>query len=193
MVIYIGVGILFLLLSFLFLTYNNLVQKRNRVEEAFSTMDVYLKKRWDLIPSLVKIVKEYAKHEKQTLKEVIELRNQAYSQMDLSEKVEVNNQLSQKIPKLIALEESYPNLKASDTFQEFSKQLAKVEEDLANARKYYNGTVRIFNNKIEMFPSNLVSKIFGFKVQKMFEATSFERENVSIELEEGLNDAKNKK
>ena len=147
-------------------------------------MDVYLKKRWDLIPNIVETVKGYAKHEKSTLKEVIELRNSTYDNMSTNEKVDVNNKLSERIDKLMVIAEEYPVLKANDNFKDLSQQLTKVEEDIANSRKYYNGAVRIFNDKVQMFPSNIVAKMLGFKEQKMFEITTLQRENVKVKLEE---------
>ena len=175
---YIIVAIIVLILIYFGLTYNSLVKLNNTVKEAFSTMDVYLKKRWNLIPNIVETVKEYARHENSALKEIVELRNGTYDSMSSDEKVDVNNKLSQKINKLIAIAEAYPNLKANENFKDLSEQLTKIEDDIANSRKYYNGTVRIFNNKVQMFPSNVVAGILGFKEQKMFEASENERENV---------------
>ncbi len=180
--LYIIIAIVVIILIALFITYNSFVQLNNKVKEAFATMDVYLKKRWDLIPNIVETVKGYAKHEKNTLKEVIELRNSAYDKMSDDEKMKTNEQLSKGINKIMALAESYPDLKASENFKDLSNQLTKVEDDIANSRKYYNGTVRIYNNKVEMFPSNIIAKIFGYKSKNMFEASETERENVKVEL-----------
>ena len=180
--IYIIVAITVLILIYFGLTYNSLVKLNNTVKEAFSTMDVYLKKRWNLIPNIVETVKEYARHENSALKEIVELRNGTYDSMSSDEKVDVNNKLSQKINKLIAIAEAYPNLKAKENFKDLSEQLTKIEDDIANSRKYYNGTVRIFNNKVQMFPSNVVAGILGFKEQKMFEVSENERENVQVKL-----------
>ena len=137
------------------------------MNEAFSTMDVYIKKRWDLIPNLVEIVKGYATHEKETLQKIVELRNTSYNQMSTSEKVDVNNQLSSGISKLMAFAENYPDLKANENFKELSEQLEKVEEDIANSRKYYNGSVKAFNNLVQMFPSNIIASMFGYTEQKI--------------------------
>lgn len=180
--LYIIIAIVVILLVLVFTTYNSFVNLNNKVEEAFSTMDVYLKKRWDLIPNLVETVKGYAKHEKGTLEEVIKLRNVSYDEMVTNDKVDVNNRLSQGITKLMAVAEAYPNLKANENFKDLSEQLTKVEDDIANARKYYNGTVRIFNNKVQMFPSNIIARIFGYKTKNMFEANKNERENIKVEL-----------
>ena len=179
---YIIIAIIVLILIYFGVTYNSFVKLNNTVKEAFSTMDVYLKKRWDLIPNIVETVKGYAKHEKSTLKEIIELRNSTYDNMSANDKVDVNNKLSQGINKLMAIAEAYPDLKANENFKDLSQQLTKVEDDIANSRKYYNGAVRIFNDKVQMFPSNIVAGMLGFKEQKMFEASESERENVQVKL-----------
>ena len=180
--LWIIIAIVVVLLLLVLSTYNSLVRLNNRVEEAFSTMDVYLKKRWDLIPNIVETVKEYAKHEKETLEGVISLRNGAYDKMSDDEKVEANNKLSQGITKIMALAESYPDLKANENFKDLSKELSKIEEDIANSRKYYNGSVREFNNKVQVFPNNIVAGMLGFSKKKMYEAQESERENVKVEF-----------
>ena len=182
MYIYIIIAILILIVIYALSLYNTFIRLSNRIKEAFSTMDVYLKKRWDLIPNLVETVKGYAKHEKDTLKEVVELRNTSYEKMSDDEKIKTNEQLSNNITKIMALAEDYPELKASDNFKDLNKQLTKVEDEIANSRKYYNGVVRIYNNKVEMFPSNIFAKMFGYNSKTMFEASADERENVKIEL-----------
>ncbi len=180
--LYITIAVIIIILIGLFVTYNSFIKLNNKVKEAFSTMDVYLKKRWDLIPNIVESVKGYIDHEKKTLQEVIELRNSTYDKMSDDEKIKTNEQISKGINKIMALAESYPDLKASENFKDLSNQLTKVEDDIANSRKYYNGTVRIYNNKVEMFPSNIVAKMFGYKVKNMFEAKEMERENVKVNL-----------
>ena len=182
MYLYVIIGIVVVIMVFVFLTYNSFINLNSRVEEAFSTMDIYLKKRWDLIPNIVNTVKGYAKYEKDTLKEVINFRNNSYDDLNINDKIDINNKLSQDISKLMILAEAYPELKANENFKDLSKQLIIIEDDIANARKYYNGTVRVFNNKVEMFPSNIVAKIFGYKTKKMFEVSMDERLNVKIKL-----------
>ena len=180
--IYIIIAIIVLIVIYALALYNSFVKLNNKVKEAFSTMDVYLKKRWDLIPNIVEIVKGYAKHEKDTLKEVVELRNSTYDKMSDEEKIKTNEQLSSGINKIMALAEAYPELKANENFKDLSNQLTKIEDDIANSRKYYNGVVRIYNNKVEMFPSNIFAGLFGYKSKAMFEASANERENVKVEL-----------
>ncbi len=182
MILYVVIGVIVILMIYLFLCYNSFVKLNNQVKEAFSTMDVYLKKRWELIPNLVSTVKGYMKHEKETLEEIVELRNTSYEEMNEIKKVDVNNKISQGLKRLMAIVENYPDLKANENFIDLNNQLSKIEEDLANARKYYNGSVRLYNNKVEMFPSNVIAKLFGYKPKDMFEATKEERENVKVGL-----------
>ena len=180
--IYLIIGVIALLVIYVLVTYNVFVKMKNRVDESFSTMDVYLKKRWDLIPNIVETVKGYAKHEKSTLSDVIKLRNSAYDNMSSDEKIKANQQLSKGITKIMALAEQYPDLKANENFKDLSTQLTKIEDEIANSRKYYNGTVRTYNDKIEMVPSNIVAGIFGFKTRTMFEVDAAERENVKVKF-----------
>ncbi|MGI6329786.1 MAG: LemA family protein [Bacilli bacterium] len=182
MEIYIVIGIVALLLIYTFIVYNNLIKLSNKIKEAFATMDVYLKKRWDLIPNIVEIVKGYAKHEKDTLEKVINLRNDAYDKMSINDKIDTNEKLTAGISKLMMLVESYPDLKANQNFLDLSLQLSKVEEDIANSRKYYNAVVRNMNDKVQMFPSNIFASLFGFKENKFFEVSNSERENIKVKL-----------
>ena len=145
-------------------------------------MDVYLKKRWDLIPNLVEVVKGYANHEKETFNEITNLRTNSYDSMSMSKKIDVNEQLTQGISRIMAVSENYPELKASENFLQLSSELTKIEDEIANSRKYYNGAVRTLNNKIQMFPSNIIAKIFEFKQVNMFEASAEEKNNVKVEL-----------
>ena len=178
----IGIIIIALILVYIFIQYNSLVKSNNLVKEAFSTMDVYLKKRWELVPNLVETVKGYAKYEKETFSEITKLRTNSYDTMTTNNKINMNEQLTQEISKIMAISENYPELKASDNFSQLSKNLTKIEDDIANSRKYYNGTVRIYNNKIQMFPSSIIAKIFGFKESKMFEANIEEKNNIKVEI-----------
>ena len=182
MIGYIIIGIVAVLLIYVFVTYNSLIKLQNIVKEAFSTMDIYLKKRWDLIPNLVEVVKTYAKHEKDVIERITELRTNTYQDMSMDKKINVNEQLTQGISTIIAVSENYPELKANENFLGLSKDLTKIEDDIANSRKYYNGSVRIFNTKIQMFPSNIVANIFGFKNANMFEANAEEKNNVKVDV-----------
>ncbi len=170
MVVYIIMAVIILLIVYIFVLYNSFVSLNNKVKEAFSTMDVYLKKRWDLIPNLVETVKGYASHEQETFSEVTKLRNSNYESMSNEEKIITNEKMNTKIDRIMALKEAYPELKANENFKDLSEQLKKIEDDIANSRKYYNAVVRVYNNKVEMFPNSLIAKIFGYHSKKMFEA-----------------------
>ena len=182
MLFYIIITFIVLLIIYTLINYNGFIKLNNKFNEAFSTMDVYLKKRWDLIPNILEVVKGYAKHEKDTLKEVIELRNNTYEGMNKNNKIETNEKLSKTISKIMALAESYPDLKANESFKDLSKQLVKIEDDIAQSRKYYNAVVKQFNNKVEMFPSNIFAKLFGYSKKTMFLANDNERINVKVKL-----------
>lgn len=179
MYIYILIGIVVL---YALVQYNNFVKLNNSVKESFSTMDIYLKKRWDLIPNLVEVVKGYAKHEKDTFSEITELRTRSYDNMSIDKKIDINEQLTNSLSRIMAISENYTELKASENFNQLSKELTKIEDEIANSRKYYNGTVRMLNNKVQMFPSNLIASIFGFKEYKMFEINENEKDNVKVQL-----------
>ena len=180
--LYLIIGIIVVIAIYLFTTYNGFVKTRNAVKEAFSTMDIYLKKRWDLVPNLVEVVKGYATHEKETFEKITSLRTQSYDSMSMDNKINANEQLSQGLSKIMAISENYPELKSNENFMQLNSELSKIEEDIANSRKYYNGTVVILNNKVEMFPSNIVAKLFGFKEEKLFEATEEEKNNVKVKF-----------
>ncbi len=182
MYIYILIGIVVLIILYALVQYNNFVKLNNSVKESFSTMDIYLKKRWDLIPNLVEVVKGYAKHEKDTFSEITELRTRSYDNMSIDKKIDINEQLTNSLSRIMAISENYPELKASENFNQLSKELTKIEDEIANSRKYYNGTVRMLNNKVQMFPSNLIASIFGFKEYKMFEINENEKDNVKVQL-----------
>ncbi len=179
---YIIIGIIVVLILIWFIsTYNTLVVWRNKVEEAFSTMDVYLKKRYDLIPNLVETVKGYAKHEQGTLEAVIKARNSALAAPTTADKVEAENQFSGALRQLFALQESYPELKANTNFLELQGDLRLMEGDIANSRKYYNGVCKEFNTKIELFPTNLIAGLLGFRKQPLFTVSDeSERQNVKV-------------
>jgi LemA protein len=172
-----------LLVAYAISTYNRFVSLGNKVDEAYSTMDVYLKKRYDLIPNIVETVKGYAKHESQTLENVIAARNKALTSATPAEKAEAEKEFSGTLSRLLALTEAYPELKANTNFMELQGQLTNMEGEIANARKYYNGVVKTFNTMVESFPSNILAGIFNFNTQPLFTVTSeAERENVKVQF-----------
>ena len=163
--------------------YNGFVKIKNRVDEAFATIDVYLKKRYDLIPNLVETVKGYAAHESGTLEKVVQARNMAQSAGSDQEKIAADNMLSGTLKSLFAVAEGYPDLKANTNFIDLQNQLKAIEEDIANARKYYNAVVREFNTKREVFPSNIIAGMFVFKARPLYEVeTAEERQNVRVQF-----------
>ena len=163
--------------------YNSFIKMKNNCDEAFATMDVYLKKRFDLIPNLVETVKGYASHEKETLEKVMAARNGVQSAATVEEKMAQENVLTGTLKSLFAVAEAYPDLKANTNFLDLQNQLQSVEEDIANSRKYYNAVVKQFNTKCEMFPSNIIASMFHFERKPMFEVDSAEeRKNVEVKF-----------
>ena len=149
--------------------YNTFIRLKNNYEEAFSTMDVQMQKRYDLIPNLVETVKGYAKHEKETLSAVIEARNLAKSAVGVEDKAKAEAAFSGSIRNHFAIAENYPELKANTNFIDLQNQLKIVETEIASSRKYYNACVKAFNVKVEMFPSNLVARAKNFVKAPLFE------------------------
>ena len=149
--------------------YNTLVSLRNRVKDQWAQIDVQLKRRFDLIPNVVETVKGYAKHEKETLENVIKARNSFVSAKTPEEEMKANNELTGAISKLFALAESYPDLKANTNFLNLQSELKETEDKIASARQFYNDTVLQYNNKVEMFPSNIIAGMFHFKKEAFFE------------------------
>lgn len=163
---------------------NKLAKKKMKAENAFADVDVYLKKRYDLIPNTVNTVKGYSKHEKDTLEAVISARNKAVSAGTVDEKIDADNEVTQAISRLFALTESYPELKANENFMDLQNKLSKQEEEIANARQYYNATVRDYNYATKVIPDAIVAKILGYKAMSMFVAADDERENVEVKFDE---------
>lgn len=150
-------------------TYNNLVTNRNKVKDGWAQIDVQLKRRVDLIPNLVETVKGYAKHESETLEEVIKARNSFNTASTVEDEMNANNQITGALNKLFALSEAYPDLKANENFLSLQNDLKEVEEKISYARQFYNDIVLSYNNIVEMFPSNIIANMFKFKQEKFFE------------------------
>ena len=172
--------VLILLVVAVAVLYNRLVRSRNRVRTAWSDIDVQLQRRHDLVPQLVKAVDQYAGYEKATLEAVTELRAQAIGLNDVATLGDVEEKLAAGIGKLIALSESYPDLKASENFLNLQEQLVETENYLQFARRYYNGSVRDYNTMIEVVPSNLVASVFSFKPAEFFQKASDDAANVPL-------------
>lgn len=164
-------------------TYNKFVNLRNRVEEGFSTMDVFMMKRYDLIPNLVETVKGYASHERETLDRVIQARNTAVNATSPEDKMQAEGEVSGVLSRLFALSEAYPDLKANVQFLDLQSQLKLIEDDIAQSRKFYNGTARVYNTAIETFPGNIIANIFKFGRKSLFEVENAnQRQNVKVQF-----------
>ena len=179
--IIIGAIVLLLVLYFV-ITYNGLVKLRNMVKDQWSQIDVLLKRRADLIPNLVETVKGYTKHESETLEAVIAARNKAVSASTPEAEMKANGELSGALTKLFALAESYPDLKANTNFMDLQNNLKDTEDKISYARQFYNDAVLKYKNKLEIFPSNIVAGMFGFKPEPFFEANETERENPQVKF-----------
>ena len=160
--------------------YNGLVRSRNRVDSAWSDIDVQLQRRHDLIPQLVKAVDQYAKYERATLEAVTELRAEAMQQGEVSALGDVEEKLSEGVGRLLALAESYPDLKADGNFLELQKELVETEDSLQFARRYYNGSVRDYNTRVATVPNNMVAGPFGFKERSFFQKRADEVGHVPL-------------
>ncbi len=170
-------GGIILLAGFFVALYNGLIKLRNRVDEAWSDIDVQLKRRHDLIPNLVSTVKGYASHEKETFKMVTEARTRAMNAGNPKEKLESENMLSGALKSLFAVAENYPELKANENFLQLQKDLTDTEDKIQAARRFYNGNVRDFNTKIQVFPNNLIAGMLNFKKYDFFEVDNEEEKN----------------
>ncbi len=174
--------IIAIIVMYIIATYNSLVGLKNKVGDQWSQIDVELKRRFDLIPNLVNTVKGYAKHESETLENVVKARNEYLSAGTKEQAMNADSNLTGAITKLFALAESYPELKANENFRDLQNQLNSTEDKISYARKFYNDTALLLNNKIDMFPSNIVASIFHFQKVDFFKAEEEARENVKVEF-----------
>lgn len=180
---FIILGIIGFLLIVAVVIYNNLVGARNQVENAFGTIDVMLKKRYDLIPNLVETAKAYMKHERETLTGITELRTRALSgNVSSDEKVQLENQISGMMKSVMVAVENYPDLKASEQFSMLQRSWNETEEQISAARRNYNASVTDYNNAVEKFPSNIFASIFGYKRKAVLEIPEAERQNVNASV-----------
>ncbi len=179
-------GVIVAIAGWLIAMYNGLIKLKNRVKEAWSDIDVQLKRRYDLIPNLVETVKGYAKHESETLENVIKARNEAMAAQktgDAKEQAQAENVLSSTLKSIFALAENYPDLKANQNFLELQRELTDTEDKIQASRRFYNGNVRDFNTKIETFPTNIFAGMLHFKKFDFFEiGDEKQRENVKVEF-----------
>ena len=174
--------VLVLLILYVISTYNGLVSLRKKKDDQWSQIDVQLKRRADLIPNLVEIVKGYAKHESETLEKVIEARNTYMTAKTPEEEMKASGEVTQALNKLLALSEAYPELKANTQFLKLHDNLSEIEDELSDARTSYNYAVTTYNNLVESVPSNIIAKIFAFSKKKLFEIEDKEKENNKLEF-----------
>lgn len=168
-IVYIVIAVIVLWIVFGF---NSLIKRRNRVKEAWSDIDVQLKRRYDLIPNLVETVRGYASHERETFEKVIDARSKAMGVHSVGEHQQAENMLTGALKSLFALAEAYPQLRASENFQQLQADLTDTEDKLQAARRFYNSTVRDYNTAIQQVPMNILASIFNFKGQEFFELSS---------------------
>jgi LemA protein len=163
-------------------SYNSFITMKNKIEEAFATIDVYLKKRFDLIPNLVETVKGYAAHERQTLDEVIAARNSVASSSTTEERLQNENVLSGTLRSLFAVAEAYPQLKANENFMMLQEELSGTESKIAYARQFYNDQVMTYNTMVQSFPSNIIAGMFGFAQHEYFPMEDVARGPVKVDF-----------
>ena len=170
--------VVLVLIVYILITFNALVISKNKVKQAKSSIDVYLTKRFELIPNLVACVKGYMKHEKEVNEKIAELRTIYKETKNINSGAELNYIFNN----LMAIAENYPDLKAGEQFLNLQKNLSKIESELQAARRLYNSEVTVYNNKVQSIPSNIISKIFGFKVEDLFKSDEEIKNNIEIEL-----------
>ncbi len=163
--------------------YNGLIAKKNRVESVFSTIDVMLKKRFDLVPQLVSTVKGYMKHERDLLERITEMRARAMQGLSSEEQVEMDARVTEALNQVMLAVENYPDLKASENFLHLQRTLTELEEQISAARRAYNAAVLDYNNAVQMLPTNIVAGMMNYKTKRYFEIVAGEREVVAVKME----------
>ena len=180
--LWIAIGVVVLIVLFLVVTYNRLVQLRNRIDAAWSQIDVQLKRRYDLIPNLVETVKGYAAHERETLENVIKARQQAGAAQGVENKAQAENMLTAALRQLFAVAEAYPDLKANVNFLALQEELTGTEGRIAFARQFYNEQTLAYDNAREVFPTNVIAGMFNFEEKPYFEVEEASREPVRVDF-----------
>lgn len=162
--------------------YNNMVNLRQKVKNAWAQIDTQLKRRFDLIPNLVETVKGYMTHEQETLTKIVDARNKYTTATDISDKSDANNALTNGLKSIFALSEAYPDLKANQNFLALQNELTDTENKIAYSRQFFNDTVQMYNTAIMTFPGNIFAKMFGFKEENFFQVDEAQRENIKVEF-----------
>lgn len=180
---YIILAVVAVLVIFVIVTYNGLIKSKLKVDNSWGQIEVQLQRRFDLIPNLVETVKGYMTHENETLTKITELRSAWSNSSTVKEKANLNNKLSGFVKSLIAVAENYPELKANEAFNNLQEELRTTENKISYSRQFYNDSVTIYNTKLELFPSNIIASMFGFKAKELFTAESDEaRKNVKVDF-----------
>lgn len=182
LIVWILLGLIGLVILWLIAIYNGLITLKNRTQEAKSDIDVQTKRRYDLIPNLIETVKGYAKHEKEVFTEITKARTEAMQSKGMVDKAEKENMLTSALKSVFAVAENYPDLKASQNFLQLQGELSDTENKIEAARRFYNGNVRDFNIKVQVFPNNLIARQLGFSEFELFEAKSDEKEPVKVKF-----------
>ena len=177
---YVFIGIVLVFLIFMIVIYNSLIYRKNQIENIKGSIDALLKKRYDLIPNLVSAVKVYMDYESKLLKEIVSLRSALYGEKSIEDRLKVSDRLSELIERLFVNFENYPDLKANNSILQLQLELSEIEEQISAARRAYNQVVTDFNNALEMFPSNIIANILGYKRQKVFSIPQEEKKNINI-------------
>lgn len=179
---YIILGVLVLLVLYVILAYNNIIRSNNETEKAFGSVDAMLKKRYDLIPNLVEVVKQYMIHESTVLTDVTKLRTMMNEDISTEEKVDLHNSISKKVSGLLYNVENYPDLKANQNFLHLQASWNEAEEQISAARRFYNTAITEYNNSIQTFPSSIIAKQLGFTHKNVFEISEEERQNINAKV-----------
>lgn len=174
--------VLLVVILFVVTTYNALVNARNKVKNSFAQIDTQLQRRFDLIPNLVETVKGFATHEKELLENVTASRSGYMNANSTEEKLAMNNQLTSTLKTLFAVAENYPELKANENFSKLQDELSDTEDKVTYSRQFYNDAVTIYNNKIQVFPNNLVASIFGFREEELFNSDTATKEAPKVQF-----------
>ena len=177
-----SVGLLIIVLSYVIKVYNSLVKRKNMIEDQWAQIDVVLKRRADLIPKLVDVIKAYAKHEKETFADVVNLRNQFVNSSSIKEEVENNKEVVKGLSKIMVIAEAYPELKANENFKGLQDELSETEDKIQIARQFYNDAVLNYRNILETFPSNIIANLFNFKKIEFYEVLEEDRISPSIKF-----------
>ena len=178
----IAIIVIVVIIAWVISTYNSLVPLRNKVKNAFAQIDTQLQRRFDLVPNLVETVKGYASHEQHVFENVAASRSGYMNATSNEQKLEMNNQLTSTLKTLFAVAENYPELKANANFMSLQEELSEIEEKIVYARQFYNDAVTIYNNKIQLFPGNIIAGIFGFKEEALFNVTDEARKAPKVQF-----------